>query len=370
MDIKRLSRVELKADGPGRGQVSAVFSTFNVIDADGDVTLPGAFTDGAEVPISSYGHSSWQSGVPVGKGKIRTTDTEAILDGQFFMDTQAGKDTFTAIKELGSLGQWSYGYDVLDAEPGVQNGVDVRLLKALLTHEVSPVLVGVGVNTRTLSAKSAGGGGSTAGGQTSFKTGIRAHKSGVTNREWDRVSVVAAIAPDASVSDLRSVFALVDAARDPEAKSSYQLPHHHGVGGPANVRAVIYGIADLNGAAGATMTEAARKAAYEHLAAHLRDADREAPVLRPLGGGQPALHEQAIGVLAGISDYLESVKRVAALRAQAGKQLSQINLEALGWVGEELQHLAGEHASLMRQPREAAQQELLRHIARQHGRAL
>jgi hypothetical protein len=36
--------------------VSAVFATFGVIDRDGDLALPGAFEDGAEVDISSYGH--------------------------------------------------------------------------------------------------------------------------------------------------------------------------------------------------------------------------------------------------------------------------------------------------------------------------
>ena len=34
------------------GIFQAIFSRFNVIDKDGDVTLPGAFTDGQKVKIA------------------------------------------------------------------------------------------------------------------------------------------------------------------------------------------------------------------------------------------------------------------------------------------------------------------------------
>lgn len=151
MDTKSL-RVEVKdAD---RGEVTAVFSTFDVIDSDRDVTKAGAFTDGAEVLISAYGHKSWEGLLPVGKGVIRAGKSDAVLDGRFFMDTAAGRDTFTVVKELGPLGQWSYGYDVLKESYGEHDGQKVRFLESLKVHEVSPVLIGAGVNTRTLSAKS------------------------------------------------------------------------------------------------------------------------------------------------------------------------------------------------------------------------
>jgi HK97 family phage prohead protease len=151
MDTKSL-RVEVKdAD---RGEVTAVFSTFDVIDSDRDVTKSGAFADGAEVLISAYGHKSWEGLLPVGKGVIRAGKSDAVMDGRFFMDTVAGRDTFTVVKELGELGQWSYGYDVLKESYGEHDGQKVRFLESLKVHEVSPVLIGAGVNTRTLSAKS------------------------------------------------------------------------------------------------------------------------------------------------------------------------------------------------------------------------
>lgn len=148
MHTKRLDVVEIKA-GDG-GEVRAVFSRFDVVDADGDVTLPGAFEDGAGVPISAYGHASWQGALPVGKGVIRSDRSTAWVDAQFFMGTAAGRDTFEVVKQLGSLGQWSYGYDPVDVDFGQFADRRVRFLKRLTVHEVSPVLLGAGVNTMTL----------------------------------------------------------------------------------------------------------------------------------------------------------------------------------------------------------------------------
>lgn len=153
---KSMSRVEIKdAD---KGEVSAIFSTFNVIDSDRDVALPDAFTDGAPVRISSYNHGSTVgNALPVGKGSIRTTDTEAILEGKFFMDIAHAADTFAVVKAMGSMQEWSYFYDREKYSFGEFQEQRVQFLEKLKVHEVSPVLVGAGVGTRTLAAKAAGG---------------------------------------------------------------------------------------------------------------------------------------------------------------------------------------------------------------------
>lgn len=153
---KSLSRVEVKdAD---KGEIVAVFATLGVIDSDGDVTLKGAFPAEAPVVISAYGHTSWQGVKPVGKGVIREVGDEAVLEGQFFLDTVEGRDTFTVVKELGALGlqEWSYGYDPVKFSFGEHEGQRVRFLEELKVHEVSPVLKGAGMGTRVLAAKSAG----------------------------------------------------------------------------------------------------------------------------------------------------------------------------------------------------------------------
>ena len=137
-----------------RGEIEAVFATLGVIDRDGDVTLPGAFDEGAEVDISAFGHAVWKGGMPVGLGTIRTTRDEAVLRGRFFMETTAGRDHFALVKARGTRQAWSYGFDVLNPrETATVGGRRANVLRRLKVHEVSPVWQGAGVNTRTLTAK-------------------------------------------------------------------------------------------------------------------------------------------------------------------------------------------------------------------------
>ena len=144
--------MEIKADG-APGEFRAVFSTFNVVDKDGDVTLPGAFKSGAAVRISYWGHR-WQD-LPVGRGVIGQDEKQAWVDGKFFLDTMAGKETYQTVKNLDELQEWSYGYDVLRSEMGKFGEAqdDVRFLKELEVAEVSPVMLGAGIDTRTEAIK-------------------------------------------------------------------------------------------------------------------------------------------------------------------------------------------------------------------------
>lgn len=153
MKHKAMSGIKLDVKDASEGMVEAVFATFNVVDHDGDLTLPGAFHDGASVRISAYNHTSWGGALPVGKGIISQTDTDARMVGEFFTNTTHGRDTFETVKQLGELGQWSYGYDVLDSSHGVHDGNNVQFLKDVEVHEVSPVLLGAGIGTYTVSAK-------------------------------------------------------------------------------------------------------------------------------------------------------------------------------------------------------------------------
>ena len=133
------------------GTFRAVFSTFNVIDSDGDVTLPGAFPEGKELLVSSWGHK-WQE-LPVGKGIIGANAQEAWIDGVFFLTTTPGKDAYETVKATGTLQEYSYGFRPLEAEMGQFAGQSVRFLKRLAIFEVSPVLQGAGENTRTVAIK-------------------------------------------------------------------------------------------------------------------------------------------------------------------------------------------------------------------------
>ncbi|ANN16246.1 hypothetical protein SD37_11720 [Amycolatopsis orientalis] len=354
---KNLSRVQIKS--ADKGQVSAVFATFNVVDKDGDVTLPGAFEDGAEVLISSYQHTSWQGALPVGKGVIRTTDKEAILEGQFFMDTTAGRDTFEVVKQIGARQEWSYGFDVIDAESGMFDGQDVMLLKKLKTHEVSPVLVGAGVNTRTLAVKSQKEA-ARVNPATAYNAAIRPHETRVTTKRWNGAEVVAELPGDATIDDLRAVHAYVDPSKDPTQKTAYRFPHHHGVGGEANLRACLIGIAVLNGAKGDHgLSDPERKAVYDHLAQHLIDADRDVPELKAELGGALKYHEEAADVMARLDSLIERTSEVMALRRSKGKALAAPSIDLLEWIYEDTRTLR----SLLDTPQEDAHREFARFIA-------
>jgi phage head maturation protease len=148
---KSFGDIEMKAGD--RGEFSAVFSTFDVKDADGDVVRPGAIPDGAEVPIV-IAHN-WQS-LPVGKGIIRSNKTNAVIDGEFFLDTTHGRDAFTTVKRMGKTQQYSWGFEVTGESYGEFEGAkNVRFIESTRPFEVSPVLVGSNPITGTLSIKGA-----------------------------------------------------------------------------------------------------------------------------------------------------------------------------------------------------------------------
>lgn len=139
------------------GSAQAVIATLNVVDHDGDVTMPGAF---GEQQAKVQPAHDWMH-VALGKAKIREEGDEVIADVKFNMDIEAARDWHSALKfdlKNGTpLQEWSYGFAISSPEGssrGEHEGQEVRFLKSVDVHEVSPVLLGAGRGTRTLSAKS------------------------------------------------------------------------------------------------------------------------------------------------------------------------------------------------------------------------
>lgn len=151
-------------DVTDKGMVRAVFSTLGVIDKDGDVTLPGfiGVQHVAMLPTHDWKH------VPIGKGATSEVGDHVIADLKMNLEIPSAKDWLSAIKfdlENGQpLQEYSYGFTIMDG--GAADGIEVNGQKAYRTlqpvpgggagcivHEVSPVLVGAGENTRTLAAK-------------------------------------------------------------------------------------------------------------------------------------------------------------------------------------------------------------------------
>jgi hypothetical protein len=106
--------------------------------------------------ISSYMHGSWSGGLPVGKGIIREVGDEVLVEGEFNLSTETGREHYETIKFAPHLQEWSYGFKVIEADHDIEwQGVRVgRVLKKLDPFEASPVLRGAGVNTAVLAIKS------------------------------------------------------------------------------------------------------------------------------------------------------------------------------------------------------------------------
>jgi hypothetical protein len=141
-----------------QGVIEVVFCTLGVIDHDGDVLYKDSFDDGAPVVISAYGHTSARGELPVGKGRIVMSDTEAKMEGRFFLDTTHGADTYATVKALSdddSLQEWSFALRDVEAHSDTVGGVKANVIDKVRVPEVSPVLEGAGIATRTLLVKSA-----------------------------------------------------------------------------------------------------------------------------------------------------------------------------------------------------------------------
>lgn len=155
-DIKSID-LEIKNDE--KGEVAAVFSVFDKVDSDGDIVKAGSIKSGfksGDVPMV-WAHK-WD--MPIGKGQIEQDDDKATFKGQFFMDTESGREAYNLVKAMGELQQWSFGFKVDDSEygkfkkDGSDEEEDVRFLKGLTVYEVSPVLVGANQETYTMAIKS------------------------------------------------------------------------------------------------------------------------------------------------------------------------------------------------------------------------
>lgn len=153
MTTKRKAVQSFRLKDAATGEIEVVFATLNVVDLDGDVLTKEAFTDGAPVIISAYGHRSHIGDLPIGKGKLVITDDEAKAEAHLFLDTTHGRDAFLTIKALEDLQEWSFALRDVEAHSEKRGTQSVNVITKVSVPEVSPVLEGAGINTRTLVAK-------------------------------------------------------------------------------------------------------------------------------------------------------------------------------------------------------------------------
>ncbi len=266
------------------GSFEAVIATFDAIDGDGDVVEHGAFGR-AIAPILPAHH---QGSVPLGKASVEERGDQAVAVGRFNLATAAGREWFEALKfdleHPPPRQQWSWGYVPTSWRVERRDDREVRVLEAVDLIEVSPVVRGASVGTRTLAAKAA----------------TARHRSATSDAAWDGPANERKLPSPVPVAAARQAFAWLDEGLIEEGtlpKSGARFIHHFidqdGGVGAASTRACITGIAVLNGARGGTTVPGSdRSGIYNHLAGHLRDAGIEPPELRSAEEGGVKLSEQ------------------------------------------------------------------------------
>jgi len=148
--------IELKEDGDKR-YIEAVFSLFDTIDSDNDVTKANALRSGYtgnKVPL--VWNYDWSK--VIGRGIIETDNQKAVFKG-YFLNTEAGKEAYNTVKEMQDMQQFSYGFQVMKSSKGTHidskgEEVPVRVLEDVKVWEVSPVLVGAQQNSFVQALKS------------------------------------------------------------------------------------------------------------------------------------------------------------------------------------------------------------------------
>jgi hypothetical protein len=138
------------------GEIEAAFATMRTWDLDNDWTEPGAFGAQENIILEGWNHDRK---LPVGRGRIFEKSNDAIFEGQFFLQTQNGRDHFEVVKEMARSGtqEFSYTFDIRKSEDVMHDGRPGRRLMRLEVFGVSPVTRGAGINTRLLSLKGGGG---------------------------------------------------------------------------------------------------------------------------------------------------------------------------------------------------------------------
>jgi hypothetical protein len=141
-----------------KGEVEAIVATLDVIDHDGDIIRSDAIKDGSKVVMSGWGHDAVFGNPPAGKGALHIDGKKLKFDGRVFLKTTGGRESFEVLKELGPEAEWSFGFRVLGSEvpsEAERKQGAFRIITKAEAFEVSPVMMGAGIGTRTVGVKSA-----------------------------------------------------------------------------------------------------------------------------------------------------------------------------------------------------------------------
>ncbi len=146
-------------DAP-EGTFEAIVAVFNNVDRAGDKIIPGAFKDslaeweakGRPIPVI-FSHQ-WEN-LDAHIGQVVTakeTDEGLYVKAQLDMEEEFAKRVWKKMK-AGTLAEFSFAYDVVDAAEVKEDGNWVFELRKLDLLEVGPCLVGMNPDTELLGVK-------------------------------------------------------------------------------------------------------------------------------------------------------------------------------------------------------------------------
>jgi len=162
-DFKAVVKAAGPADGLAEGEFEAIVSVFGNVDSVGDSVVKGAFADdlkaweesGDPVPVI-WSHDWADPFSHVGAVKsAEEIDQGLKVRGALDLDNPTAVQVWRLLKGR-RVTQFSFAYDVLDAEIVTKDGVEVQELRRLKLYEVGPTLIGANQATELLAAKARG----------------------------------------------------------------------------------------------------------------------------------------------------------------------------------------------------------------------
>jgi hypothetical protein len=160
MAIGRNRLASFKALDDAKGIFEAIVAVFNNVDRIGDKILPGAFKDtlanwetkGRPIPVI-FSHQWENLDAHIGHVlEAKETDEGLYVKGQLDMDEDFAARVWKKMK-AGTLAEFSFAYDEVDAGPAKVDGEHIHELRKLDLMEVGPCLVGMNPETQLLGVK-------------------------------------------------------------------------------------------------------------------------------------------------------------------------------------------------------------------------
>ncbi len=160
MRYKSFRLASFKAIDEPQGQFEAIVACFNNVDRIGDKIVPGAFKDslaeweakGRPIPVI-FSHQWENLDAHIGQvQEAKEVEDGLYVKAQLEMDEPFASRVWKKMK-AGTLAEFSFAYDVIDAVRAKQDGEYVNELRKLELLEVGPCLVGMNPETQLLGVK-------------------------------------------------------------------------------------------------------------------------------------------------------------------------------------------------------------------------